>query len=196
MNWLDSVIVALLATAAVLGAFSGLLMQVFRLVGFGASLYGSLRFHVAIVPWLRDNLMQGADPRALSLVAFGGLFVGIYLSIFVATLLMEKGVRATQLQFLNRSFGAVLSVAKMSLLVGGACYALERLPYEPTKQAIEASRLAVLMARGIDRGAGLVPEEWKKDLSDSWIQMRESLPAAAESLKGTIPPPFTRDKGL
>src|SRR5271156_3111671 len=101
MNWLDSVIVALLATAAVLGAYSGLLMQVFRLVGFGASLYGSLRYHAAAGPWLSDNLMKGADPRAITLVAFAGLFLGVYLTIFLATLLLEKGVRATQLQYLN-----------------------------------------------------------------------------------------------
>jgi uncharacterized membrane protein required for colicin V production len=196
MNWLDSVIVALLATAAVLGAYSGLLMQIFRLVGFGASLYGSLRYHASAVPWLGESLMKGADPRVVAVTAFAGLFLGIYLAIFLATLLMEKGVRATQLQFLNRSFGALLSIAKMSLLIGGVCYGFQRLPYEPTKQAIESSRIAVLMARGIEQGAGLVPEEWKNDLTQSWIQIRESLPAAAESLKGTIPPPISRNSGM
>src|SRR5262249_21173018 len=118
MYWLDSTILAVLAVAAVLGAYSGLLMQGFRLIGFPGSLDRAICLHAWAADHLRDTLMRGAEPQACHTVGFAGVFLGIYLGIFLVTLFLQRSVRAAQLQAVNRGLGALLGVLKMSLLLG------------------------------------------------------------------------------
>jgi uncharacterized membrane protein required for colicin V production len=176
MHWLDSTILAVLATAAVLGAYSGLLMQLCRLVGFGAALYAAVDLHPGVSTWLQESLMRGADPRTTALVAYAAVFLGIYLAIFLATLLLERGVRAAQLQYINRSLGALLAVVKMGLLMGAVCYGLRQLSHEPTTQVLEDSAMAPRLAKSVENALAAVPAEYKNDLVSRWNQLRESLP--------------------
>ena len=71
MHWLDSTIVALLVMAAVLGAWSGLVLQLFRLVGFGLSLYSATYFNGWTSERVGKWFMQGADSRVVSAVGLG-----------------------------------------------------------------------------------------------------------------------------
>jgi uncharacterized membrane protein required for colicin V production len=177
MHWLDNTILAVLAAAAVLGAYSGLLMQVFRLVGFGVALYAATTFNAGATAWLQESWMRGADERACTFVAYGGVFLGVYLAIFLATLVLERGLKAAQLQYLNRSLGAALAVAKMSLLIGVVCYGLQQFPNPQTKQVLEDSSMAPLLAKGVEQAVAAVPAEYKDELTTRWNQMREQLPA-------------------
>jgi membrane protein required for colicin V production len=184
MHWLDCTILALLAAAGVLGAYSGLLMQVFRLAGFAASLYAASCLHGWATHCLQGSLMKGTDPRAASAVAFASVFLVIYLAIFLATLLGERGVRAAQLQYVNRGLGALLGVLKMGLLIGAVSYGLQQLPHEPTRQIVDDSVIAPLLAQGVDQAIAAVPAEYKNDVSKSWQQVRDSLPAKGGKLGG------------
>jgi uncharacterized membrane protein required for colicin V production len=176
MHWLDSTILAVLAAAAVLGAYSGLLMQLCRLVGFGAALYAAVELHPGVSAWLQESLLRGADPRTNTLIAYAAVFLGIYLAIFVATLLLERCMRAAQLQYINRGLGALLAVAKMGLLIGAVCYGIRQLAHEPTNQVLEDSAMAPLLAKGVEQAVGAVPAEYKTELVNRWNLMRESLP--------------------
>jgi uncharacterized membrane protein required for colicin V production len=176
MHWLDSSILAVLATAAVLGAYSGLLMQLCRLVGFGAALYAAVELHPGVSTWLQESWMRGADPRTSTLVAYAAVFLGIYLAIFFATLVLERCVRAAQLQYINRGLGALLAVVKMGLLIGAVCYGLRQLSHEATNQVIDDSAMAPLLAKSVEQAMAAVPAEYKSDLVNRWNQMRESLP--------------------
>jgi membrane protein required for colicin V production len=183
MHWLDSSILAVLAAAAVLGAYSGLLMQVFRLVGFGVALYAATLYYGGATEWLKDNLMRGADARTCSLVAFGMLFLGIYLAIFLITLLLERGMRATQLQFVNRCLGATLAVFKVGVLIGTICYSIQQLPYQPATQMLEESAMAPLLVKGVEHALLAVPAEYKTEWTNAWNQVREALPSKLDKLK-------------
>jgi uncharacterized membrane protein required for colicin V production len=187
MNWLDFLILALLTAAAVLGAYSGLVMQVFRLAGFAVSIYLAQHYYNPAYAWLDTNLMKNADPRAISASAFGGLFLGTYLTIFAVTMLLERGLRATQLQYLNRCLGAIVSLLKMAVVVGIACYCINLTPYEQARKTVGDSPLAHGLARAMEQGIAMVPEDWKTDAAASWNQVRDNLPQAASNLKGTIP---------
>src|SRR5262249_45070447 len=103
--------------------------------------------------------------------------LGIYLAIFMVTLVLERGVRATQLQYLNRMLGAGLAVVKVVLVLGAIAYGLERMPGEPAKQVLENSALAPLLAQGVERAVALIPDEYKNEWLKSWQQVQQSLPA-------------------
>jgi uncharacterized membrane protein required for colicin V production len=183
MHWLDSTILAVLAAAAVLGAYSGFLMQVFRLVGFGFALYGANCFYGKFATWLHQTLLREAETQTCALVAYGLLFLGIYLAVFLFTLLLERGLRATQLQFVNRCLGGTLAIAKVSIMLGAICFCLQQLPYQQTSQIMEESVMAPILARGIEQGLAAVPEEYKSEWHNTWQQIRDSLPTkSAKSL--------------
>jgi uncharacterized membrane protein required for colicin V production len=196
MHWLDSTIVALLAATAVLGAWSGLVMQLFRLVGFGASLYAATCLNASVAAWLGSNLLKGVETRILSAVGFAAAFLGIYLTIFLATLLLERGVRATQLQYLNRGCGAMLAVVKTAVILGAVFYGLQRLPFEPTRQALEEAAIAPLLAQGVDHIVRAIPEDYKNEWLTGWQQVQEVLPATnikPKSEPGAAPPGLLLD---
>ncbi|HYV35420.1 MAG TPA: CvpA family protein [Gemmataceae bacterium] len=175
MHWLDSTILAVLAAAAVLGAYSGLLMQVFRLVGFVVAVYAATLLHEPATAWLREKLLRGAEPEVVSAVAYGSLFLGIYVAIFLFTLMLERGVRATQLQYLNRALGAALALAKMSLLIGGICYGLQQFGHEETNRLLAESAVAPLLARGVEQTVAAIPAEHKKDWTAGWNPLSQGL---------------------
>jgi uncharacterized membrane protein required for colicin V production len=177
MHWLDNTILAVLAAAAVLGAYNGLLMQVCRLVGFAAALYAATQLHGGVSAWLAESWMRGADPRTCTMVAFGAVFLGIYLAIFLTTLLVERGLRAAQLQYINRGLGALLSVAKVGFLIGAACYGLQQFSHQATSHLLEDSAMAPLLARGAEQAMLAVPAEYRNELLSQWNQLRESMPS-------------------
>jgi uncharacterized membrane protein required for colicin V production len=177
MHWLDSTIVALLAATAVLGAWSGLLMQAFRLAGFGASLYAATCLNAWGTNVLGSGVMRGVETRVASATAFAATFLVIYLTIFLLTLLLERGVRATQLQYLNRALGATLALAKMAAILGALAYGIQQLPFEPAKQVVDESVVAPLLARSIEQCVRLIPDDCKNEWLANWQQVQEVLPA-------------------
>jgi membrane protein required for colicin V production len=176
MHWLDCTILAILAAAAVLGAYTGLLMQLFRLVGFAVALYAATCLHAAVSNWLHDTVMHNADSQVCTAVAFAGLFLAVYLGIFFATWLLERGVNAAQLQYLNRGLGALLGVVKMSLIVGAVCYGLQQLPFDQTREIIEDSLMAPILARCVQHTLTAVPTDYQTEMSESWKHVRDALP--------------------
>ncbi len=177
MHWLDSTILAVLAAAAVLGAYSGLLMQAFRLVGFGVALYGANSWYANFAVWLRRTLLRDAEPQVCTLAAYGLLFFGIYLGIFLITVLLERGMRATQLQFFNRFLGGALALLKVGVIIGGICYCLQHVPLQQTKDIMEDSVMAPLLAKGVEQAVAAVPEEYKTEWENTWKKIRETVPA-------------------
>jgi uncharacterized membrane protein required for colicin V production len=188
MHWLDNTILAVLVAAAVLGAYSGLLMQVFRLVGLAAALYAATVLHDGVSGWLRESLMRGTEARASTLVAYGSVFLGVYLGIFLVTLVLERGIKAAQLQYLNRGLGALLAITKMGLLIGTICYGLQQLAQQSIDQMLDDSAMAPLLAKGFEHALAAVPQEYKKDLSSRWDQVRESLPKNGKLSIDAMPP--------
>jgi uncharacterized membrane protein required for colicin V production len=181
MHWLDCTILALLAATAVLGAWSGFVMQVFRLVGFVGAAYVAACLNDWGATWLASGLMHGAEQKICCTVAFGVTFLLIFLAIFLLTLLLERGVEATQLQLLNRGMGAALAVGKTALVLGAVIYGLQKLPVEQAKPVLEQSALATLLGQAVDRTVQTIPDEWKNDWLASWQQVKETLP------KGRLP---------
>jgi len=176
MHWIDNTIVAVLAVAAVLGAYSGVLMQLCRWLGFAAAIYAAAALNGGVSAWLLEATAGKADERTCMFGAYGLVFIGIYLAIFLLTLLLERCVKVAQLQYLNRGLGAVLAVVKMGLVVGAVCYGLQELPHEGIHEALEDSSMAPMLVKSVEQAVQAVPAEYKTELVNRWNQVREALP--------------------
>ncbi len=177
MHWLDSTILALLATAAVLGAWSGLIAQLFRLVGFGAALYAASLLHGPAGKWLATWALQGADSRVADVVAYAVVFGVVFVATFLLAGLAQRFIRAARLQPVNRGLGALLALGKMALLLGVVCYALEKLPFEPAREVLSESAVAPPLARAVELALHAVPEEQQTEWKGSLAEMKAALEA-------------------
>jgi uncharacterized membrane protein required for colicin V production len=175
MHWLDNTILAVLVAAALFGAYSGLLMQLCRVVGFGVALYAAMSFQDGVTGWLQESVLRQADERTCTVAAYALVFCGIYLGLFLLTLLVEHSLRAARLQYLNRGLGALLAVGKMGVLIGAICSGLQQLSYEPTSEALEHSAIAPVLVKGVEQLVAAVPPEYKEELATRWSQLRSTL---------------------
>jgi membrane protein required for colicin V production len=175
MHWLDCTMIALVGTAALFGAWSGLLMQVFRLVGFGLAAYAAVSLHTWADGRLRHWFMDEADANVSRSVAYGLVFLVVYSVIFFATRLLERGVEAAQLQFYNRLLGAVLGAVKMTLFLGAICFGLQHVPVQEAHQIINDSPVARVLAQGTTVLVNAIPERFKHNLFNGWQEVRDQV---------------------
>jgi uncharacterized membrane protein required for colicin V production len=175
MHWLDSTILALLATAAVLGAYSGVVAQLFRLVGFGIALYAASVLHAPAGKWLAAWALQGADPRVADMVAYAVVFGVVFAAAFLLAGLAQRFIRAARLQPLNRGLGALLALGKMALVLGVVCYVLQKLPFEPAREVLDESAVAPQLARAVELVFHAVPEEQQSEWKGNLAEMKEAL---------------------
>jgi uncharacterized membrane protein required for colicin V production len=177
MHWLDWTILALLSVAVVMGAWSGLVKQVFRMVGFALAGYASVALNGWASEQLLNSWLEDTDPRIATPVAYGVVFAVVYFAVFVVSRLVERGAKAAKLQFYNRLFGATLAAGKMTMLLGVVCFGLERLPFPQTREAVEESVMAPVLARGTQEGVKALPPKYQTPVAEGWERVYEKLPA-------------------
>src|SRR5437588_6429560 len=107
MYWLDTTIVIVVAAGALFGAVSGLLLQLARLVGFAVALYAAIIFNDQATALLHQGFARDAEPWVTRVLGYVLVFLAVYLTIFVLTVVLERGVKAARLQAVNRLLGAL-----------------------------------------------------------------------------------------
>src|SRR5688500_12136659 len=124
MHWLDTTILTLLGLGAGLGAWSGFVWQIARILTLGVGLYGAVVFHEPASQMLQDSVLQGADSRIVRPAAYLMVFLIIYLVLFYSARLVRSFIRATDLETLDRLLGAALGAGKVALFIGVVCLGL------------------------------------------------------------------------
>src|SRR5947209_19436249 len=103
MHWLDLAFFAVVIVGAGIGAYSGVLRQIVRLLTYAIALYATTYLHGHIANSLgltpaKLDLVHGrldSAPSALPhLLCLGVTSMTVYLAVYVATLLFQKAVKA------------------------------------------------------------------------------------------------------
>jgi uncharacterized membrane protein required for colicin V production len=184
MNWLDTAILAVLGLAAFFGARSGFVGQVARLLTLGLAIYGTLRLNAWATSLLAEAVLAGASPWLVRVTAYAAVFLIIYVVLHTITLFLERGVKAAQMQGLNRILGAFLGAAKAALILGAIFLGLTTFAPEASQVPLEQSSLAPVLRNGADRLFQAIPVEYRDGF---WAQLRqldvleETEPAAEEA---------------
>ncbi len=174
MFWLDIVILVLLGLGAGLGFWSGLLWQVARVVSLGLALYATILLNESATQFL-EEVVRGIDAHVAQGIAYVGVFLGIYLTLFLFTRLLHKAIKATHLELLDRLLGALLGAAKMGAVVAAACLGLASLAVPTTEDWLAHSTLAPLFARGAETAVAMIPEDYRDRASEGLEQVKETL---------------------
>jgi membrane protein required for colicin V production len=173
MFWLDTTIIALLVLGAILGAISGLLWQIARIVCVALSVYAAILLNEWATNLLLEALLKGAEPAVARALAYLAVFIAVFLILYHVALVLDQAIRVVNLQPVDRLLGAAMGVCKMALVVAAICLGLTAYPNPTTTEVMEKSKLAPVLAEGMEMVLLVIPQEYKAELCNGLKNLRE-----------------------
>jgi membrane protein required for colicin V production len=173
MHWLDIALLVVLGIGAILGARSGLLWQVARLVTLGAALYLCIYGHELVTSLLAPFLDSTSTLLAPGL-AYVLTFLAVFLTGHGITLLLQHVLRASKLKTLDRFLGGALGLVKATLLSGVVLLAMAFFANPQTDAALAKSWLAPLLLQAMRLAAVTVPPQYKEQLNTAIERVKKA----------------------
>lgn len=164
----DLLMLAVLLTAAVAGAWKGMAWQVASLASLGLSFFVAMRFS----PWLAPKLSQ-QEPwnRFLAMLV---LYASTSIAIWSSFRLVSSVIDRIKLKEFDKQAGALFGLAK------GVVYCLVITFFavmlsEQARQSILRSRSGAYMALLLNRAEPVLPAEVRDVLGPYWSKFEERL---------------------
>ncbi|MSQ33708.1 MAG: CvpA family protein [Dehalococcoidia bacterium] len=156
MNWLDIIIIVLLALAAFDGMATGLLLGAGRVGGVIFGIYVAGRTYGGLAPRLTG---VGSDQTANAL-AFFLIFILVVAFTIIASLILRKVLVGQQFGWLDRAGGVALGFLAAAVILGGMLAAWTRYPVVGGERVLRESLLAGVLARGFPLVLAVLPREF------------------------------------
>ncbi|HVS36139.1 MAG TPA: CvpA family protein [Gemmataceae bacterium] len=189
MYWLDTTILVLLAAGAGLGAWTGLLKQIVRVVGLVAALAAAVFFHGTAADALRKSVLQGSDPMLADGVAYVAVFLGVLLAFQVTAMLIDRLLKAVKLKWADRVLGCIVGGFKTALILGAlALAAMAFPPNDATIDALKHSQIAPVLARGAYLAWQAVPPSYTERLRKNVDPLFQDMALPSPASKPLTPP--------
>ena len=115
MNYIDPIIIILLAWAAYRGFTKGLVIMVSAFVALIIGIWGAVKFSGLVGGWMAETLHVSSP--YMSLVSFTITFIAIVILVNIAAFLVSRLLDAIALGFVNRLLGGLFSVLTMALVL-------------------------------------------------------------------------------
>jgi membrane protein required for colicin V production len=115
MNWIDFVIIALLAFGLIQGFINGLIIEIAELAALVLGVWGAIHFSW----WTADKLSGWFDLQSswTGIVSFAITFAVIVFAIYLLGKLLDTMMKAIALGFLVKLLGALFGVLKTALIL-------------------------------------------------------------------------------
>jgi membrane protein required for colicin V production len=161
MNWVDLVVLAVLALSGLLAFMRGLVREVLGLgawiiAGVVASPYGVFPM---VQPWTRQ---QFNDPTTADIIAFGGVFIVTLIVLWIIAGIVGGLVRDSVLGGLDRTLGLLFGIARGAVLVA-VLYVLVGMavPAEQWPQPVLQARALPTVYHGAEWLASQLPQGYR-----------------------------------
>jgi membrane protein required for colicin V production len=115
LNYIDLIIILLIAWAAYRGFTRGLVVMVAVIIALILGIWGAAKFSNVVANWL-TAYMNLSSPY-LHLISFTVTFIGIVIGINLVAFLLSKLLDFIALGFINRLLGAAFGIVKMALIL-------------------------------------------------------------------------------
>jgi len=115
MNWIDFIIIALLAFGLIQGFIDGLIIEIAELVALVAGIWGAIHFS----GWTAGKLAVWFDMQSAwtGIVAFAFTFIAIVIAIYLIGKMIDTLMKAISLGIVVKTLGAVFGVLKTALIL-------------------------------------------------------------------------------
>jgi len=121
MNWIDFVIIALLAFGLIGGFINGLIIEIAELAALVLGVWGAIHFSW----WTADKLSGWFDMHSswTGIVSFAVTFIAIVIAIYLLGKLLDSLLKAVALGFFGKIFGLSIFSIRHMFDIGIACHA-------------------------------------------------------------------------
>jgi membrane protein required for colicin V production len=179
MNWLD-VILLLIIAFSIFGSFrKGLSRQIVHLAAVVAGILLGAWFYGRVAEYLEPHL---SSPMAAKLGGFLIVFLAVLLLGAMVSFIIGKFLRVTGLSFVDHLLGAGFGLLQgvlvsVALLMAVMAFSKDGKP----PQSIEESRVAPYISQGARVFAAMAPHELKEGFHQSYDQAKVAWQRAVKS---------------
>jgi membrane protein required for colicin V production len=184
MHWLDITLLIVLGIGALLGARSGLLWQVARIVTFCVAIYVCLYYHDYASSLIAPYLTDGTPATVATVAGYIITFLGVYLVLYGITLILEKMLKAAKLKTMDRLLGAGFGLLKAGLLAGAVLMGMAVFATPQTDDVLAQSRMAPAFLQVMRAVIVAVPRDYKEQLSEALDRIKQVAADRAQELGG------------
>lgn len=117
MNWVDGVVLAVLALSAIVALFRGLVHEVLSISAWVGAVFAALALRPALVPALYEVVDSPNNPWIADAIAVAGVFLVVLLVLKVVTATVARRVQDSALGGADRALGMVFGLARGAFLV-------------------------------------------------------------------------------
>lgn len=175
MYWLDGILLVGICIGALLGARSGFLQQFGRIAGLAVAFYTAFITNDLATRFLLDYVLINTEEYIARILAYLIVFFSLYLSVFYATRLVQKLIKAVHLDSVDRMLGAVVGAAKMTLLLAVLCLGLTHFPHPKSEEVVSRSVLAPALANGLEMVVQAIPAYYRDRIHEGVETVQQSL---------------------
>jgi uncharacterized membrane protein required for colicin V production len=174
MHWLDISLLIVLGLGLALGAWSGLLWQVSRVVTVVAGVYVAIFGHPFLAELLRPQLPDWPD-WGVTAVSFVLAFAAVVVVLLMVTWLIDRWLKTKKkLKLLDRVFGAGMGLVTTSLLAGALLFGMAIVATDWSKEQVAQSYLAPPLLTCMRTAISAMPEETRKSWTESIDKVRDT----------------------
>jgi membrane protein required for colicin V production len=184
MHWLDITLLIVLGIGALLGARSGLLWQVARIVTFAVAIYVCLYYHDYAAGLIAPYLTEGTPPTVATVAGYIVTFLGVYLVLYGITLILERMLKAAKLKTMDRLLGAGFGLLKAGLLAGAVLMAMAVFGTPKTDDLLAESQLAPVFLQLMRGVIVAVPRDYKEQFTAALERIKQAGMDRAQELGG------------
>ena len=116
MKALDIILLACFLPALWHGLRKGLVSQLISMISLLLGIWVSYKFSVPVAAWL--GKYAEASPVALKVASYVVIFLGVAILLGLVRVLLEKVLKFAMLGWVNKLFGALLSVVITAFILG------------------------------------------------------------------------------
>jgi len=153
MNWLDIVIIVVLALSVLNGLVQGFVRTVLGLAGLILGIYLAGRYYFALGNWLPIT-----NTSVANIVAFVIILIGVMLLAGIVALFLRRLVSLIMLGWADKLLGAVCGLILGGLLCGAALALLSH--FLNIEDTVSGSWLARFLLDHFPIVLGLLPDEF------------------------------------
>ncbi len=113
MNWLDILILVLLAIAIIIGLKMGIIKAILSIVGIVVGVILAVRYYVP----LAERLTFITSETGAKIAAFAIIFIGILIVVRLIAWVLTKVASALMIGWINRIAGGILCLALAALVI-------------------------------------------------------------------------------
>jgi membrane protein required for colicin V production len=181
MYWLDGILLVGIGIGALLGARSGFLQQVSRVVGLTVAFYTAFLVNDWCAGALLEYVLRGTEEYVARFLGFLLVFFGIYLAIFYGARLIQQFIRAINLDSVDRLLGAIVGALKMTLFMAFVCLGLTNFPHPKSQEVIAQSVVAPALVAGLELVVRAIPSYYKEQFQNGVATIQQSLTPPREA---------------